>query len=344
MIKKTLGALFIASSLLYAADPAGNTRVAKLFAQVARERCLFEYVDDNTKKSLFCVDKWNNYYTRTHGEAKIIAFSEGILQQYLTHKEATALMLVSKFHHQEIIKYREKRILLHLEETKEESKALRNMAFNDLGVRPQSVVFDASGNSGCGITNDVTKIVAFTAYPFYKKTREAWIDAMLSKQHIIIPAVTKNHTLGACMFHATETFNIHSGYGYGTRTSNFIVTYLPHLQYTLHNKVDPTLDIPLYLCLVDAVSITFAALIQCKYVTMFAKSSTQKDEQDNIALMKYYESKIATSLNLHTLQQLSREGDMWAPFFTVSLPSYKRKADEEVIKEALEQLHDFSPS
>lgn len=314
MAQKTLILLFIASTVLKAADPAQDMRVTRLFNQLIGERCVLDYIDTNSQSSLCCVNNWSNYYQKIICNAYRIAFSEGLLQQYLAHKEATALMLVSTLHHQEIIKYRQKRIELHREETKEDCTALRKVAFNDLGIHPKTVVFDASGNRACGITNDVTKIVVFSVYPYYAKVSETYIDRAMSQQKITLPMYTSNYILGALLFGAQKTFgNVFAGFR--TSLAPHIITYLPTGHHELYYEVEKANGV-----------VSYHSFSNCSKITFFKEVHAQHVSFKNCTTI------------------LSSETKQYQPFFTISLPGYEKTFQEDQAKIALELLHDFSPS
>lgn len=316
MAQKTLILLFIASTMLEAADPAQNIRVTRLFNQLIGEQCLLDYIDTNSQSSLCCVNNWSSYYQKIICNAYRIAFSKGLLQQYLAHKEATNLMLVSKFHQEEIIKYRQKRILLHCEETKEDSTALRKVTFNDLGIHPKTVVFDASGNRACGITNDVTKIVVFSVYPYYAKISETYISQSFYNQSKPVATTTTNFILGASLFLATEKRSL-GGYGnYVESILPHIITYLP----TGHHKLYPKVDT--------------RAEDNCGY----------RSFGNHAEIIFFKNTKIENVSFENCSTAPSSKTEHYIPFFTISLPGYKKTFQEDQAAIALELLHDFSPS
>lgn len=250
-------------------------------------------------------------------------FTEQLLQPYFTGKEAYTMMLVSRFHNAQQQCYHDKRIALHKEETKEGSTSLRKIAFNDLGVHPLYIVFDISGNGARGISNDGIKIIDFEVYPHYKLKGIVPImpstpSVNYANHQITCGITTTNHILGACLLAVTEKIMTPTNFGYILRnnTSPHIIIYFPTGKYQMFPNVDTRVGKSfLYGCYANNHTIDFYRETNVKQIAYkrhneFACTDVKKAEL----------------------------------FYSISIPGFALTADQKNTENALDDLHNYSPS
>jgi hypothetical protein len=250
-------------------------------------------------------------------------FTEQLLQPYFTCKEAYAMMLVSKFHNAQQQYYRNKRIELHKEETKEGSTSSCKIAFNHLGVHPLYIGFDISGNGARGISSDGTKIIDFEVHPYYrlKNAENIMTSTPLIKYteyQFVCGITTTNHIFGACLLNIKQRETVYRG-TFGTvyyKTFPHILIYFPTGKCQIFHNVD------------TRIGEGFAhGCCANNYTIDFYRQTT----------VKHVAYKTPNDFTCTDIKKLNY-------FFRYRYAGLAQAADQREIQDALDDLHNYSPS
>lgn len=244
-----------------------------------------------------------------------VAFSEQLIQPFLTAKEAYALALTSISHNNQVQLYRleranefhEKFCLAH--DTKETCAKNHTLTLdNGMTIDSRSVVFDISGNSASGVSLDCEYVVVFGVHPEYCYKSKAK-PSTLSYGGPIAFRTTDNRILGACLFSAW----IPQGPCRFLRP--YVVIYLPSGHYGACSILDNDCKECHLSVEADFSTITISKAIACSRASV-------------IAANKIDCSVVSTNV----------------PIFVASIAGLKQSLDTVSYKAALEELQNYSTS